>query len=103
MDKRERLQTVFIYGVFICYILLLIKILLLSRVSLSGHSQRTIQRSINLIPFHSITEYIFSNSANNRRFAFANAVGNIVVFSPLGMFLPLLRPDKRVKTYLLSM
>ena len=60
MNKRERIETVFLYGVFICYILLLIKILFLSRVSLLElfHSQRTISRSINLIPFHSIMEYI---------------------------------------------
>ena len=60
MYRRKRIETVFLYGVFICYILLLIKILFLSRVSFLEliKNQRTVVRSINLIPFHSIMEYI---------------------------------------------
>ncbi|MTK11287.1 MAG: VanZ family protein [Clostridiaceae bacterium] len=95
MNKRERIKTVFLYGVFICYILLLIKILLLSRIS---HSDL---RSINLIPFYSIKEYIFSNSATIKKFALGNVVGNIVIFIPLGTYLPLFKNDKRVRTNLL--
>ena len=79
MNKRERIETVFLYGVFICYILLLIKILFLSRVSLLElfNSQRTINRSINLIPFYSIRSYISGSSEIVKRFAFGNVVGNI--------------------------
>lgn len=95
MNKRERIKTVFLYGVFICYILFLIKILLLSRIS---HPEL---RSINLIPFYSITEYISGSTANLKRFAFSNVVGNIVIFIPLGVYLPLLKKDKRVITNLL--
>jgi glycopeptide antibiotics resistance protein len=95
MNKRERIKTVFLYGVFICYILLLIKILLLSRIS---HSEL---RSINLIPFNSIKEYIFSNSAIIKKFASGNVVGNIVIFIPLGTYLSLFKSDKRVITNLL--
>jgi glycopeptide antibiotics resistance protein len=95
MNKRERIRTAFLYGVFICYILLLIKILLLSRIS---HSEF---RSINLIPFYSIKEYIFSNSATIKKFAFGNVVGNIVIFIPLGTYLSLFKSDKRVITNLL--
>jgi glycopeptide antibiotics resistance protein len=95
MNKRERIKTVFLYGVFICYILFLIKILLLSRISHSEH------RSINLIPFYSITEYISGSTANLKRFAFSNLVGNIVIFIPLGIYLPVLKKDKRVITNLL--
>lgn len=77
MNKRERTKTVFLYGIFICYILLLIKILFLSRVSLLElfNSQRTLFRSINLIPFHSIMEYISGSSAIIKEFAFSNVVG----------------------------
>lgn len=94
MNKRARIKTVFLYGVFICYILLLIKILLLSRTS---HSELT---SINLIPFYSIKEYIFSNSATIKKFAYGNVIGNIVIFIPLGTYLSLLKNDKRVITNL---
>ncbi|WP_035289346.1 VanZ family protein [Clostridium sp. KNHs214] len=95
MNKRERIKTIFLYGVFICYILLLIKILLLSRISHLEH------RSINLIPFYSIMQYISGSTANLKKFAFSNLVGNIVIFIPLGVYLPLLKKDKRVITNLL--
>jgi len=103
MKKRERIKTVFLYSIFICYILLLIKILILSRVSLLElfNSQRTLFRAINLIPFHSIMEYIYGSSDNLRRFAFGNVVGNIVIFIPLGIYLPLFKKDKRVLVNLL--
>ncbi|MDQ0193609.1 VanZ family protein [Paenibacillus wynnii] len=98
MNKRERIVTVFLYGVFICYILLLIKILFLSRVSILElfDSQRTFVRSINLIPFNSISEYISGSSANLKKFAFGNVVGNILIFIPLGVYLSLFKKNKRV-------
>lgn len=98
MNKRERIETVFLYGVFICYILFLFKLLFLSRVSLLElfDSQRPLDRSINLIPFNSIKEYIFSNSATIKRFAFSNVVGNIIIFIPLGTYLSLFKKNKRV-------
>ncbi|MBW9145002.1 VanZ family protein [Clostridium sp. CM028] len=95
MNKRERIKTVFLYGVFICYILLLSKILLLSRISHLEH------RSINLIPFYSIMQYISGSSANIKAFAFGNVGGNIVIFIPLGTYLSLFKNDKRVITNLL--
>jgi glycopeptide antibiotics resistance protein len=95
MKKREGIKTVFLYGIFICYILLLFKILLLSRISLLGH------RSINLIPFHSIMEYISASPGTLRNFAFGNVVGNIAIFIPLGIYLPLFKKDKRVSANLL--
>jgi glycopeptide antibiotics resistance protein len=95
MNKRERIKTVFLYGIFICYILLLIKILFLSRISHLEH------RSINLIPFYSIMEYISGRSANIKAFAFSNVVGNIVIFIPLGTYLSLFKNDKRVISNLL--
>ena len=94
MNKRERIKTVFLYSVFIFYILLLIKILFLSRISQSDH------RSINLIPFNSIMEYIVGSSANIKKFAFANVIGNIAIFTPLGTYLSLLKNHKRVTTNL---
>ncbi|WP_409340385.1 VanZ family protein [Paenibacillus sp. MBLB4367] len=98
MNKRKRIETVFLYGVFICYILLLIKIFFLSRVSILElfNSQRTLVRSINLIPFDSIGEYISGNSANLKKFAFSNVVGNILIFIPLGVYFSLFMNNKRV-------
>jgi len=103
MNKRERIKSVFLYGVFICYILFLMKLLLLSRVSLLElfNAQRTLSRSINLIPFHSIMEYLSGGSVNIRKFAFSNVVGNTEIFIPLGVYFSLLKKDKRVITNLL--
>lgn len=94
MNKRVTIKAVLLYGVFICYILLLIKILLLSRISQSNH------RSINLIPFYSIMQYLAGSSANIKRFAFGNVIGNIAIFIPLGTYLSLFKNDKRVMTNL---
>ncbi|MEY8001742.1 VanZ family protein [Clostridium sp. Mt-5] len=103
MNKRERIETAFLYGVFICYILFLIKLLLLSRISLLDlfNGQRALDRSINLIPFYSIKGYIFSSSATIKKFAFGNVAGNIVIFIPLGTYLSLFKNNKRVITNLL--
>jgi len=103
MNKRERIKTVFLYVVFIGYILLLMKILISSRISDSAlfNSQSTLHRSINLIPFHSIIEYISGSTMNIRTFAFSNVVGNIVIFIPFGIYLALFKKDKRAITNLL--
>ncbi len=97
MNKRERITTLLLYGVFLCYVLLLLKILFLSRVSISQlmNGQWEINRSINLIPFQSILQYI-SGSAEVKRFAFGNVIGNIVLFVPLGVYLPVF---KRINGY----
>ncbi len=90
------MQAVFLSVVFVCYTLLLMKIVFFSRISPLElfHSQRTLVRSINLIPFHSIMEYVRGNSEDMKAFAFGNVIGNIVMFVPLGLYLPLLRKTK---------
>ncbi|MGE5627397.1 MAG: VanZ family protein [Solirubrobacterales bacterium] len=90
MINRENIKKAFIYFVLILYIFFLVKILLLSRVS---HPEL---RSINLIPFHSIMKYLSGSTVNLKRFAFSNLGGNILIFVPLGTYLPLFKKDKRV-------
>ncbi|RAP78507.1 VanZ family protein [Paenibacillus montanisoli] len=103
MNKRERIKTIFLYGVFIFYIVFLFNLLFLSRISLLEmfNSQRAINRSINLIPFYSIKEYTIGGSATIKKFAFSNVVGNIFILTPLGTYLSLFKKDKRVITNLL--
>ncbi len=97
-NKRELISKIFIYVVFVFYILLLIKILFLSRISLSElfNNQRIVNRSINLVPFKSISAYLFGSLDEVKRFAFGNVAGNIITFIPLGLYLPFLKKDKRV-------
>jgi len=46
-------------------------------------------------------EYISGGSENLKRFAFGNVVGNVAIFVPFGIYLPLFKNDKRVMTNLL--
>ncbi len=84
MTAPTRSGTVVVWTVFVLYLVFLLKLLLFSRPPGSEHS-------INLIPFASISDYLFTGSAAVKRFAVANVTGNIVAFVPLGAFLPLAR------------
>ncbi|MBT8159690.1 VanZ family protein [Arthrobacter sp. GN70] len=82
--KRAKAETVAIVAVFALYAAFLLRLLLFSRAPGS-------ERSINLIPFASIAEYAFSHSPGTARVAFANVVGNILIFIPLGAYASWLR------------
>jgi glycopeptide antibiotics resistance protein len=83
--KRAKAETLAIFAVFALYAAFLLKLLLFSRAPGS-------ERSINLIPFASIAQYAFSHSPGTARVAFANVVGNILIFIPLGVYASWLRP-----------
>lgn len=82
--KRAKAETVVIFAVFAVYAAFLLRLLLFSRAPGS-------ERSINLIPFASIAEYVSSRSSGTARVAFANVVGNILFFIPLGVYVSWLR------------
>ena len=73
-----------IFAVFALYVAFLLKLLLFSRAPGS-------ERSINLVPFASIGEYAFGHSSATGRIAFANVVGNVLIFIPLGVYASWLR------------
>jgi glycopeptide antibiotics resistance protein len=77
--KRAKAETVAIFAVFALYAAFLLRLLLFSRAPGS-------ERSINLIPFASIAEFVFSRSSGTGRVAFANVVGNVLIFIPLGVY-----------------
>ena len=94
MNTREfgkKAQRIFIYAVFVLYIMFLFKLLILSRVSF-GETER----SINLIPFKSIGEYLFSGDNEIRRFSYSNIAGNLLAFVPLGVYIYTLSGRLRV-------
>lgn len=82
--KRAKPETMAIFAVFALYAAFLLKLLLLSRAPGSD-------RSMNLIPFTGIAEDAFSHSPGTERVAFANVVGNILIFIPLGVYASWLR------------
>ena len=89
-----RIGAVVVWTVFVLYLVLLLKLLLFSRPLGSEHS-------LNLVPFASISDYVFSTSAAVKRLAVVNVMGNIVAFIPLGAFLPVVRHGAGIWTNLL--
>jgi glycopeptide antibiotics resistance protein len=81
--KRGKAETVAILAVFALYGAFLLKLLLFSRAPGS-------ERSISLVPFASIAD-AFSHSSGTGRMAFANVVGNVLIFIPLGLYASWLR------------
>lgn len=89
------ISQIVVWAVFVLYLGVLLKLLLLSRPLGSEHS-------LNLIPFASISDYLFSSSTAIKRFAVANVLGNIAVFVPLGAFLAVLRSRTGIVKNLLA-
>ncbi|TQM62885.1 glycopeptide antibiotics resistance protein [Humibacillus xanthopallidus] len=94
MTLLVKIGTVVIWVVSVFYLALLLKLLLFSRPLGS-------ERSLNLIPFATISGYLFSGPATAKRFAIGNVIGNVVAFVPLGALLPLLRRWMGIWTNLL--
>lgn len=91
MTTRARLETVVICTVFAVYAVFALKLLLFSRPPGS-------ERSLNLIPFASISHYLFDGSSGARRFTFGNVVGNVLLFVPLGAYLSVLTKTTVART-----
>lgn len=94
MTASTKIGVVVVWAVFVLYLVLLSKLLLFSRAPGS-------ERSLNLVPFASISGYLFSGSAAVKRFAIGNVLGNVVAFVPLGAVVPLLRRRTGLWTNLL--
>ena len=94
MTRRARLETVVICAAFALYLVFALKLLLFSRLPGS-------ERSFNLIPFASISHYLFSGSSGVRRFAFGNIAGNVLLFIPLGAYVSALTKSTVARTMLI--
>ena len=93
--KRDVLKKLFLnimfYGVMFLYALILF-FLLFKKKSVGSF------QTINLIPFRTIIDYLFNEDVIVRSFAFSNIMGNIVIFIPLGIYIPLLINKKSIFT-----
>lgn len=90
MKKNSKiLQNLLLFGVFGFYLIILCTLLFFSRYS---------HRSVNIVPFRSILDFLSSSNGIVHSFSFTNIFGNIILFVPLGIYLTLLRHDKRVWT-----
>lgn len=88
-NRKELFFDVLLYAVFGFYLFLLAAILFRSRVG---------ERSVNLIPFRTIGDYLadLTGAAYLRAFALQNLVANIIIFIPLGVYVILFNRDKRI-------
>lgn len=88
-SRKELFFTILLYVIFGFYLFLLAAILFRSRVG---------ERSVNLIPFRTIGDYLadLTGAAHLRSFALLNLLANIVIFIPLGVYAVLFNRDKRV-------
>ena len=84
---QQILLDLLLYSVFALYLVILFGLLFMKAHSLS---------SINIVPFHSISIILFSDNPVLRAFAFSNVIGNIVLFVPLGVYLPLFIGEKNI-------
>ena len=86
-------NKILLYLLFGCYCALMIYLLFLQRdYAVSASLKEHIKNSVNVIPFHSIHQFIYiinhyGITSDLTRFAIINLVGNIIMFMPLGYFL----------------
>jgi len=99
VSKRAK---ILIWSAFGAYIALMLWLLFGQRWNLGGsenYSQRLME-NLNLVPFRTIGEYmrvLLSGQTHLRSHAMINLAGNVVMFVPLGFFLPLVA--KSCRTY----
>lgn len=98
-NYMKRIIRTILFAVFpLLYALLFAHALLFKNVSLFElfGSGREFIRSVNLIPFYTISDYL--SGAQNPVIAASNILGNILIFLPLGIYLQLLMKNKQIKT-----
>jgi glycopeptide antibiotics resistance protein len=97
MYIRQGIKSFILFGVFlISYIFLFLLIFLFKYVSpLELFSpDRIYNRSVDVIPFYTIYSYLSGDV--NPIIVMTNILGNIILFMPLGVYLQLLKKDKRI-------
>lgn len=95
---RKRVESLLFWGIVVFYILLLMDVVFLSRLS-SGASIRL----VNLVPFQSIQSYINVDDGVHYRLLDVNIWGNILLFVPMGIYVPLIKKSFSFLKTLLSL
>ncbi|HKT57658.1 MAG TPA: VanZ family protein [Microbacterium sp.] len=94
LTTRAKVETAVVCAVFVLYVVFALKLLLFSRTPGS-------ERSLNLVPFATIGDYLFGGSSGLRRFTFGNVAGNILLFLPLGAYVSVLTRSTVARTMLI--
>lgn len=96
----KKLKRCLLFVTFGFYCLVLVYLLFLNRGYQFERQQdfsEYIRYAVNLIPFKTLTELFARNAERsiNTDIVFDNAVGNFLLFSPMGIYLPSLRKKVR--------
>lgn len=97
MKRMKQFNSFILFGVFLLlYILLLFYVLIFKSVSPLEvfSSSREYIRSVNVIPFYTIYGYL--SGFQNAIIAASNILGNILLFVPLGIYLQLLKKNRKI-------
>lgn len=92
----RKTKKILLYTLFAAYVLLMLWLLFGQRIQISADGFRTMSyaeeltKKINLIPFSTIAEFWAAMHHGSRSHAFINLAGNIIMFIPMGFFLPCL-------------
>ncbi|MGX9756122.1 VanZ family protein [Clostridioides difficile] len=99
----EKLLLSTIYTIFFLYVLITIRIILFKDVPIYAIFKGGF-RSVNLIPFYTVWEFITDSNISFTR-AIANIIGNIGIFIPMGIFLPVVlkKSDKKTIIIIISL
>ncbi|MGM0124914.1 hypothetical protein IGI37_002308 [Enterococcus sp. AZ194] len=85
--KKNSINYLF-WGMFFLYLFLLFQVVFFSRMDSIGMGLRR----VNLVPFDSIQSYLYIYEMGTRKLTFnVNIWGNILMFLPLGIYVPLIR------------
>ncbi len=90
----KKLLSVSFYTIFAFYIFLML--LLFFSINAIFDIDIYGSRSVNLIPFYTIWEYISGSNLVSSSIAVKNVFGNILVFIPYGLYIQILRKDKHL-------
>lgn len=96
---KKKIISVLFYVIAIFYIFLMLDLFI--RFRFIFVTNRLMVRSYNLIPFYTVREYLFDNLELSKSTIIQNLVGNIALFIPYGMYIQVLRHNKRFGSNLL--
>lgn len=99
----KSMKSFLFYTIFLFYIYLLLDLLIFKYISPMElfDSNRYFMRDVNLIPFHTISNYLFGGFDVSWSVASSNVFGNILIFIPLGIYLYILKKNMKLSTSLL--
>ena len=101
-QKKAGVYWAVLYVIFGVYVIMLAKVILFKYTSVGRVAEMLLAgeldgfRSLNLIPFRTIEEFVKIGARGAFWRSFSNIAGNVCIFAPLGYFLPLLwKPFRR--------